>query len=182
MSTALDQFLAAIAEAGLTPTEFITTDGKLHRFSSDGRRCDKAGWYIFHTGDIPAGAFGCWRGGVSETWRADIGRELTADEIAAHKRRLADAKRKQEEEEKKNRAKARTRAAKIWESAAAAKRARAPQSLAGLGFSGERQIPCSRIRIPCSGSNLAPKFPARLRREFCKKTMQYQRISHTPFA
>jgi hypothetical protein len=42
MSTALDQFRAAIAEAGLTPPEFITTDGKLHRFSSDGRRGDKA--------------------------------------------------------------------------------------------------------------------------------------------
>ena len=36
--------------------------------------------------------------------------------------------------------------------------------------------------IPCSGSNSALKFPARLRREFCKKTMQYQRVSHTPFA
>jgi hypothetical protein len=47
MSTALDQFLAAIAEAGLTPPEFITTDGKLHRFSSDGRRCDKAGGTSF---------------------------------------------------------------------------------------------------------------------------------------
>jgi hypothetical protein len=66
--------------------------------------------------------------------------------------------------------------------AAAAKRDGAPQSLAGLGFPGGRQIPCSGIRIPCSGSNSALKFPARLRREFCKKTMQYQRISHIPFA
>ena len=56
------------------------------------------------------------------------------------------------------------------------------KSLAGLGFQGGRQIPCSGIRIPCSGSNSALKFPARLRREFCKKTMQFQRISHTPFA
>ena len=48
-----------------------------------------------------------------------------------------------------------------------------PQSLAGLGFP-RRQIPCSGIRIPCSGSNSALKFPARLRREFCKKTTQYQ--------
>ena len=54
-NAALGQFWAAIAEAGLTPPEFITTDGKLQRFSSDGRRCDKAGWYVFHTGDIPAG-------------------------------------------------------------------------------------------------------------------------------
>lgn len=58
----------------------------------------------------------------------------------------------------------------------------APQSLAGLGFPGERQIPCSGVRIPCSGSNSALKFPARLRREFCKKTTQYQWFSHTPFA
>jgi putative DNA primase/helicase len=147
MSTALDQFLAAIAEAGLTPPEFITTDGKLHRFSSDGRRCDKAGWYIFRTGDIPAGAFGCWRGGVSETWRADIGRELTADEIAAHKRRLADAKRKQEEEEKKNRAKARTRAAKIWESAAAAPADHAYLAKKGVGPHGLR-LHCGELVVP----------------------------------
>ena len=50
-----------------------------------------------------------------------------------------------------------------------------------LGFPGGRQIPCSGIRIPCSGSNSALKFPARLRREFCKKTMQYQRLSHYTF-
>jgi Helix-turn-helix len=47
---------------------------------------------------------------------------------------------------------------------------------------GGRQIPYSGVRIPCSGSNSALKFPARLRREFCKKTTQYQRFRHTPFA
>ena len=45
----------------------------------------------------------------------------------------------------------------------------APQSLAGLGFPGGRQIPCPGIRIPCSGSNSAPKFPARLRRGILQK-------------
>jgi putative DNA primase/helicase len=136
MSEALDQFRAAIAKAGLTLPELIAADGKLHRFPSDGRRCDKAGWYIFHTGDIPAGAFGCWRSGVSETWRADIGRELTADEIAAHKRKLAGAKRRREEEEKKNRAKARTGAAKIWESAAAAPADHAYLAKKGVALTG----------------------------------------------
>jgi putative DNA primase/helicase len=150
-NAALDQFRAAIAEAGLTPPEFITTDGKLHRFSSDGRRCDKAGWYVFHTGDIPAGAFGCWRGGVSETWRADIGRELTADEIAAHKRKMTDAKRKQVEEEKKNRAKARTRAAKIWESAAAAPADHAYLAKKGIGPHGLR-IHCGELVVPLRDS------------------------------
>ena len=51
-----------------------------------------------------------------------------------------------------------------------------------VGISGRAPNSRSGIRIPCSGSNSALKFPARLRREFCKKTMQYQRISHTPFA
>jgi putative DNA primase/helicase len=147
MSTALDKFLAAIAEAGLTPPEFIRTDGKLHRFSSDGRRCDKAGWYIFHTGDIPAGAFGCWRGGVSEMWRADIGRELTAEEIAAHKRKLADAKRKRQEEEKKNRAKARTRAEKIWKSATTAPADHPYLAKKGVGPHGLR-LHCGELVVP----------------------------------
>jgi putative DNA primase/helicase len=120
MSTALDQFLAAIAEAGLTPPEFIATDGGLHRFSSDGRRGDDAGWYVFHAGDIPAGAFGCWRGGVSETWRADVGRELTAEEIAANRRKMDDDKCKRDAAEKKSRDGARVRAAKIWNGAAEA--------------------------------------------------------------
>jgi hypothetical protein len=58
----------------------------------------------------------------------------------------------------------------------------APQSFAGLGFPGGRQIPCSGILSPCSGSNSALKFPARLRREFCKKTTQYHRFRRIPFA
>src|ERR1700737_1694356 len=93
-----------------------------------------------------AGAAGR-RGGVSETGRADLGRELTADEIAAHKRRLADAKRKQVEEEKKNRAKARTRAAKIWESAAAAPADHAYLAKKGVGPHGLR-LHCGELVVP----------------------------------
>jgi putative DNA primase/helicase len=70
----VEQFREAIRTAGIEPPDLIKTDGKLHRFSSDGRRGDDAGWYILHAGDIPAGAFGCWRSDIYETWRADIGR------------------------------------------------------------------------------------------------------------
>jgi putative DNA primase/helicase len=100
---------------------------------------------------IPAGAFGCWRGGVSETWRADIGRELTADEIAAHKRKMTDAKRKQEEEKKENRAKARTRAAKIWDGAAAAPADHAYLAKKGVGPHGLR-IHCGELVVPLRDS------------------------------
>jgi putative DNA primase/helicase len=74
----LEQFRDAIHAAGLHSPELITADGRLHRFSSNGTRDDDSGWYVFHTGDIPAGAFGCWRGGFSKTWRADIGGDLAS--------------------------------------------------------------------------------------------------------
>lgn len=61
-------FLSAIMAAGLTPPEFIEPDGTLHRFSSNGKRGDKSGWYVLHLDGVPAGVFGCWRDGLYQTW------------------------------------------------------------------------------------------------------------------
>jgi putative DNA primase/helicase len=77
MREAIEQFRAAIHSAGLNPPEVIEPNGKLHRFASNGKPSDDAGWYVFHDDGIPAGAFGDWRDGLSETWRADIGRRLS---------------------------------------------------------------------------------------------------------
>ena len=55
----LEAFRDAIAAAGLTPPDEIIGDGKLHRFSSNGRPRDESGWYKFFDDDRPAGAFGC---------------------------------------------------------------------------------------------------------------------------
>lgn len=77
MREAIAQFRAAIHSTGLHAPEVIKPDGKLHRFASNGNRSDDAGWYVFHDDGIPAGAFGDWRGGLSETWRADIERRLS---------------------------------------------------------------------------------------------------------
>jgi len=84
-----EQFRDAIQKAGLHPPEVIEPDGKLHRFPSNGKRSDDAGWYVFRDDNIPAGAFGDWRTGASETWRADIGRSLSPQEEAAHRARSA---------------------------------------------------------------------------------------------
>ena len=93
-----EQFRDAIRSAGLEPPEMIEADGKLRRFASNGKRSDDAGWYLLHGDGIPAGAFGDWRTGISETWRANIGRTLTPTEEAAHRRKWktcgANAKRK----------------------------------------------------------------------------------------
>src|SRR3984893_10863324 len=84
MHEAIEQFRAAIHKAGLNPPKVIEPDGKLHRFASNGKRSDDAGWYVLHADGIPAGAFGDWRGGLSETWRADIGRKPCPRDGSAH--------------------------------------------------------------------------------------------------
>ena len=71
---AVEQFRDAIRAAGLVPPDTIEADGELHRFASNGKRGDLAGWYTLHGDGIPAGSFGCWRLGLSESWCANIGR------------------------------------------------------------------------------------------------------------
>jgi phage/plasmid primase-like uncharacterized protein len=116
----IEQFRTAIRSAGLTPPDVIEPDGKLHRFASNGRRGDDAGWYVLHEDGIPAGAFGDWRTGELEIWRADIGRKLSVQEEREYRARLATMRREREIEETKRKAAARERAAAIWQSATAA--------------------------------------------------------------
>jgi putative DNA primase/helicase len=63
-------FADAIRAAGLNPPPSIYADSKLHRFASNAKLSDLSGWYVLHGDGIPAGAFGDWRTGRSETWRA----------------------------------------------------------------------------------------------------------------
>lgn len=117
MHSAIEQFRTTIQDAGLHPPEAIEPDGKLHRFSSNGKRGDDAGWYVFHSDGIPAGAFGDWRVGLSETWRADPGRKLSEAEKAVHNSRVESMRRKRETEEAARIAEARQRAETIWQAA-----------------------------------------------------------------
>ncbi|MBM3394475.1 MAG: hypothetical protein FJY37_07575, partial [Betaproteobacteria bacterium] len=77
-----DGFRDAIVASGLTAPDAIEADGKLHRFSSNGKSGDDAGWYVFHIDGIAAGIFGDWRTGMSETWKADAGRKPNKQEAA----------------------------------------------------------------------------------------------------
>lgn len=87
MSQGEDALRSAIESAGLSPPAAIIADGKLHRFSSSGKRGDDAGWYVLHEGDMPAGAFGCWRAGITRNWRGTDGRSLSPAEREAWSRR-----------------------------------------------------------------------------------------------
>lgn len=114
----VDQFRAAMRAAGLDTDATIEADGKLHRFRVAGdRRDQRNGWYVLHADGLPAGEFGCWKRGLSETWHANIGRELSEAEREANRARLEAIRRDREAEAQRVRAEARKKAAKLWEEA-----------------------------------------------------------------
>lgn len=112
-------FIEAIRRAGLVPPSEIIADGKVHRFSSNGKPSNKDGWYIFYADDPASGKFGCWRQGFDETWCSKTGNEpgLTAKEREELQARI---KAKQEQAEKaiqEARATAQSKAQWIWNQA-----------------------------------------------------------------
>ena len=70
----LAQFQQAILEGlGYAPAT-IEPSGVLQRFSPGGKRGDLTGWYVLHLyGTYAAGAFGCWRSGMKQTWHSTHG-------------------------------------------------------------------------------------------------------------
>ncbi len=111
------QFSDAIIAAGLTAPESIEADGKLHRFASNGKPGDDAGWYVIHLDGFPAGIFGDWRARQTVTWKADIGRKLTKDEAAEHRLKLNAMRREREAEERRRHKEAAKQAADDWDAA-----------------------------------------------------------------
>jgi len=111
---AVSQFREAIIEAGLTPPDVIEADGKLRRFSSNGKPKDDAGWYVLHNGAVPAGVIGDHRTGLYMPWRANIGRTLSPAEEEAHRARVEAMRLISQREEAMRRAKAAKNVAALW--------------------------------------------------------------------
>lgn len=111
-------FAEAMRNAGLTTDDEIVADGKLHRVTlrSD-KKLSKNGWYVLHDDGIPAGSFGSWKSGQTVTWCAKSDNELTADERAEYKRRIAEQRKQREADEARAHAEAAERAATIWAAA-----------------------------------------------------------------
>lgn len=138
MINATAQFRDAIQSAGLIPPDVIEADGKLHRFASSGKHGDDAGWYALHDDGIPAGSFGDWRNGLSQTWRADIGRQLTPAEDAAHRAKVEAMRRERDAEIARERAAAADKATAIWKAAKPAPADHAYLTRKGIKASGAR--------------------------------------------
>ncbi len=116
-----DQFQSAIAAAGLPPPESIQSDGQLHRYSTNGKRGDQSGWFVLHDdGDMAAGAFGCWRSGVSSTWCSKDVSTLTQIQRSAHQQRMQAIAQQREADKAQRQQEAAVVAVKRWETAVSA--------------------------------------------------------------
>lgn len=114
----IEQFAAAMAEHGLQPGE-VVDDGKLHRFDGpDEKRGKRSAWYVLHADGLPAGSFGDWRTGLSETWCAKSDRAMTDAERQAHRQRIDQAKAEAAAERAKVAEDAAVKCVELWNIAA----------------------------------------------------------------
>ncbi len=110
----VEQFRAAIEQAGLTPPATIIPDGKIHRFPTNDTRGDDSGYYVVHADEIPAGCFGDWRSGLKQTWCAKSDRQMTTAERTAYQQRIEKIQREREEEDTQRHEAAAEQAESIW--------------------------------------------------------------------
>ena len=102
MSTTGDpvsEFQEAMARLGVAPKQPIQPDGRLHRFDVEGdREGSKNGFYTLHLDGRAAGAFGCWKRGIKETWKAN-GAQLSDFDHAKLMREIEAERKRREREE-----------------------------------------------------------------------------------
>lgn len=112
-SDPIADFTAAMGKAGLTIPANITANGKIQRFSLNGKN-DKAGWYVLTLeSDFAYGAYGDWRSGETHKWCSESENKLTPDQ-AAKRKASEEALKKQQED---NHHAAAMECRKVWEGA-----------------------------------------------------------------
>jgi phage/plasmid primase-like uncharacterized protein len=111
----IENFLDAMALHNIIHEGEIIADGKLHRFHVKGDRFESHnGWYVLYTTDIPAGSFGCWKRGISETWCIKAKDQMTTPERERHHKRMQEIRLAAETAKKQAHAKAKDIANTIW--------------------------------------------------------------------
>ncbi|NML13866.1 DUF7146 domain-containing protein [Azohydromonas caseinilytica] len=108
----LSHFLSAIlALLGHAPETI--QPGRIVRFSTNGRRGDKAGWCLLFE-DLRGGVFGCYRQGISSVWTAIDRKRMTPAERAELQHRVQAARAEREAEQRQRWAANAQRNAAIW--------------------------------------------------------------------
>ncbi len=115
MTQPIEQFREAARQAGFNIPKVIP-DGRVHRFSTNGRHGDDAGAYVLHSDGFPNGWALDWRSGKKFEWSAR-GYQLTAADRKRISEQIAQAKAARDAEEAEHHARAAVEAARILESA-----------------------------------------------------------------
>ncbi|MCI5060689.1 MAG: DUF3631 domain-containing protein [Alphaproteobacteria bacterium] len=110
-----NSFLKALSETGISTKDKIIPDGKLHRFQVEGDKAgSKNGWYILFSGEISAGAFGCWKRDIKQNWCEKSNRSLTKAEKIKLSQKIEEAKKLDEIERANINKQAKSKAQSIW--------------------------------------------------------------------
>ncbi len=119
----LSRVREALAQHSFYPPEVII-DGKIHRFSTNGKLGDKAGYYAFwdHGDGFIAGFFGDWRSGIYQTWHSKAKAETDPEDWKRAQTWADEAKKRLEKERLELAKKASEKAKRVL---AEAKKARA---------------------------------------------------------
>ena len=123
----------------------------MHRFNSGSKGAkgyDKSGWYIAYPDGVPAGRFGCWRLGLDQVWRADIGRKLTASEEMANVRRVSESRAVRDAALERQHQVASDTVEKIWTTANSASAEHPYLAKKGISVHGARITGDGRLMVP----------------------------------
>jgi putative DNA primase/helicase len=143
-------FRGAMAAAGIETPGPIVADGRLRRFHVEGdRRGTRNGWYVLHADELPAGAFGCWRRGLRETWHATPNGRGSPAERAQLLTRIEATRRDRDARDRELRERAARKAARLWNAARPADPAHPYLTSRGVKPHGIRQLG-ARLVIPVS--------------------------------
>lgn len=138
-----DAFLQAMAASGIRPVKALQrpVGGQLLRFRAEGDKPGRAdSWCVYHAEPRPAGAFGSWRTGQSETWRGCADTMQTPAQRAEFLRALVALQRQRETEQLRARAAAAAKAARLWRTARPATGAHPYLQAKGVPAYGVRQL------------------------------------------
>lgn len=114
-------FERAMREAGIVPVFTrggIVADGKLIRFHVEGdKKGTRNGWCVLFGDGVPAGEFGSWKTGDVHSWCAKKASDITPEEQAVIRARIAEARAEREREEKQRQGEAAKLANLLWKDA-----------------------------------------------------------------
>ena len=111
-----DKFYEEMCNKNLDPgTRNIKADGRFHRFSTNNRRSDKAGFYLYREFDgYAVGYFGDWRTGQKYNYFSSSPVEMPLEQRKSFKKRMDEFQKREKQAKNAARKKAAKKAENIW--------------------------------------------------------------------